>query len=482
MEDEKMNVSKQLEFIKGTALNQMYSHMNNISKLSEQGIRTRRIDRNTIRKAMADPYKNVTLLQQASELFKVTSGIYARVINYQSNILTNYHTISPYNINKIKTPEKLQKAYMETAMFLQKYNIIRTAPWIYNRTISQGELYLYKIEDNNGLITMEIPSNLCKITSVSNDVSRYAVSLTKLTKSSVKAMPLEIQKAYESLQNKVIKKSDLIDNEYFEIGDNGIAFSLNRYKPKSVPFYASIFDDLMELEDMKDLKSSTAVIDNLKIIHQQLPTDKSSGDVLMDFDVAQAYHRDTASKVPTGTTVVTNPMPMNTVTLADGNSKVVNNVRDSIDNIYDGAGVSVEIFNANRASNEAIACGIMTDSLVALEIQRMIAAWINYELLTKNKKNGIWQIKFIEGMTHYNKDSYIKLAREDMSFAADKSMFFACRGLTPLEVINTLKMEQMLGIDDLMTPVQSSHTSSSGRPSKEDAGNDSGQSTKPLEE
>lgn len=484
MKENEQDNYKQLEFINGMAFKNIYAHAQNITELSIQGNRSRRFSRDQIRKAMSSPYSNIETLQAASSTFKVASGIYARLLNYQSCMLTNYYTMFPYDISKIKTDKKFKKAHLETAMFLQKYNIIRNSPWIYSRVLEQGELFAYEIEDNLGIILMEIPSRLCKVTGVVNDVNRFSISLKKLNASIVKGLPKEIQDAYVLFKSGNMNKDNLIDGEWFEVGDNGVAFNLNKYQPKCVPFYSSLFDDLMELEDMKDLRSSTAIIENLKIIHQQLPTDKSTGDVQMDFEVAQAYHNDTAGKVPKGTTVVTNPMPLKAVTLTDGSSKAISNVKDSINSIYDHAGVSIEMFNADRASNEAIANGVITDSLVALEIQKSIAAWINYKLLTKNKKNGIWQMRFIEGMTHYNKDTYVTRARESMSFSGDKSTFFACCGLTPLEAMNTLTMEKMIGLDELMTPVSSSHTSSSsgGRPSKTEDGGSDGNSNQPVEE
>lgn len=480
-DDKQENIRKQLEFISGSAMENLYAHANNIAKLSANGVRARRISRKGIRNALANPYANVDILQQASRLFRVTSGVYNRLINYQGNMLTNYHTIIPYNISNIESSEKMHSAFVDTAMFLQRYNVIRTASWIESKVIEQGELFTYKIEDDSGIVHMEIPSNMCKVTDVVNDVSRYAISLNSISDTSIDAYPLEIQKAYKSYKSGKLKASKLIDNEYYQVSDKGTAFCLNKFLPKNVPFYTSVFDDLMELEDMKDLKSSTAVINNLKIIHQLLPTDSKTGDVLMDFDVAQAYHRDTASKVPKGTTVVTNPMKMDTVTLTDGDAKLGNTVREAVDSIFDGAGVSVELFNSAKSTIAAVTNGLVTDSLVPLEIQRQIAAWLNYELATFNKNNGIWQIRFIDGMTHYNKEAYVKLARESMSFGSDKLTFFACNGLTPLEAINTLRMEDMLGFNDMMTPVQSSHTISSGRPSNEESGADS-QSTDALTE
>ena len=81
---------------------------------------------------------------------------------------------------------------------------------IKERTLETGELYIYKIEDSNGIILQEIPNTFCKITSVENDVSKYAINLKKFNDRNILSFPKEIQNLYKRYKNGTIKEKDLI--------------------------------------------------------------------------------------------------------------------------------------------------------------------------------------------------------------------------------------------------------------------------------
>ena len=165
-------VDKQLRSINKMLEHRNYSLMNGIINISGDIYRSRRINRNNLRKALADPYSpnNVEILQQASMLLKATNGIYKRVLNYHSNMYTHDFMISPLELDKIKNPSKMQKAYAEAAQYIEKFNVKSNASWIKERVLEQGELFIYKIEDSTGIILQEIPNTFCKITSVENNL------------------------------------------------------------------------------------------------------------------------------------------------------------------------------------------------------------------------------------------------------------------------------------------------------------------------
>ena len=117
-------VDKQLRSINKMLEHRNYSLMNGIINISGDIYRSRRINRNNLRKALADPYSsnNVDTLQQASMLLKATNGIYKRVLNYNAYMYTNDYMIYPIEFDKIKNPTKIQKAYAEVAQYVEKYN------------------------------------------------------------------------------------------------------------------------------------------------------------------------------------------------------------------------------------------------------------------------------------------------------------------------------------------------------------------------
>ena len=476
-------VDKQLRSINKMLEHRNYSLMNGIINISGDIYRPRRINRNNLRKALADPYStnNVELLQQASMLLKATNGIYKRVLNYHANMYTHDFMIYPVEFDKIKNPSKIQKAYSEAAQYVERFNLKYNASWIKERVLEQGELFTYKIEDSTGIILQEIPNTFCKITSVENDVSKYAINLKKLSDSNVLSFPKEIQLLYKKYKNGSIKENDLIDRSFYELKDNAVAFNLDRFSPKGVPYYCTIFDDLMELEDMKDLKSQNAVIESIKLIHQKFPVDKDTGVSLIDFDVITQYHNATKSTLPQGTAVTTNPLDLQALYLSDSSSKISSNVSQARDTIYDSAGVNSELFNGNKNTTEAIAMGIIADNLVAKPLNAMIVNWINNELRKKKIGGFTWAIKLLD-VTEFNKEKRISASKDGMAFGGSRLEYLATSGYTPLQGLSVLKMESMLGLDELLVPQASSHTQSGkdkGRPSKAEGGSGNEDTTTP---
>ena len=467
-------VDKQLNSINKMLEHRNYSLMNGIINVSGEIYRSRRINRNNLRKALADPYNsnNVELLQQASMLLKATNGIYKRVLNLLAYMYTHDFMIYPIEVDKIKNPSKMQKAYAEAAQYAEKLRLKHNSPWMKERVLEQGELFTYDIEDSTGMMVQEIPNRYCKITSVENDVLRYAINLNKLNDGNIISFPKDIQLIYKRYKAGTLDESKLIDKHYYELGEKAAAFNLDRFASKGVPYYCTIFDDLMELEDMKDLKSQNAVIESIKLIHQKFPIDKETGASLVDFDVITQYHNATKSTLPSGTAVTTNPLDLQALYLSDSNSKIGSNVIQARDAIYDSAGVNSELFNGNKSTTEAIAMGIIANNLVSKPLNSMIENWVNDKLRRKKIGGFTWAIRLLD-VTEFNKEKRINTAREGMAFGGSKLEYVATNGYTPLQGLSVLKMESMLGLDELLVPQASSHTQSGkdkGRPSKAEGG------------
>ena len=132
----------------------------------------------------------------------------------------------------------------------------------------------------------------------------------------------------------------------------------------------------------------------------------------------------------------------------------------------------------------AITSGLVVDSLLPKRLQMMVEDWMNFELSTYKKNGIVWKFKFIDS-THFDREERTTKARENMAFGGSRFEFLACQGYDPLEGINLLKAEQLLGLDEIMIPQATSHTLSNdeeaGRP-KTETDKGSGISTEAEEE
>ena len=267
-------VKDQLDSIENMLMSRNYALMNGLN-VNLSGQRYRKVNRDQIRRAVDNPLDELETLQQASEMLSITNGIYQQVLDYQANMLTDDYMLIPVNVGKLKTSDKVMKVLEEQANFISKYNIKYNAKWMRHKILKNGELFIYKVEGSDGNIIQELPNVFCKIVAKENEVHRYAINLSKLNDNIIIYLPKEIQVAYKKFRSgsKTLK---LIDRSWYQVSNNGVAFTLSENKPKGIPYYTSIFDDLIELEDKKDLKSQNDIIDSIKLIHQKLPYDKET--------------------------------------------------------------------------------------------------------------------------------------------------------------------------------------------------------------
>ena len=476
---EKIEITKkERDMLYASAMRGMYASNNasngieNVDKVYKTISRPRNQSKSSIRSALKDPTteSNIKILQDAMSSYRMSNGLLKQFINYQSNILTNDHFLVPTDMTKFKSKEDMWKKETDVARYLETFNIKKNFKWMFEELITFGELYIYLVEYKDSAVIIKIPQNLCVIIGKdANMQNRFAIDLGKITDKSISYFPKEIQDAWTKKKNGTLNPELLVDNKYYKVGDGGTAFTLDEWGTKGTPYFAHILDSLMTLEDAEDLDTSNAVADNFKLIQQKVPMD-DDGNILIDLDAVEVYHQSVKRAVPNGVGVVTSPMKIDGVTLGDSKLKNLDYVTKLKKNIYDVAGFNDDLFNGSKSSNEAIAMGSVVDTLLPLKIQSMFSNWIN-SIFKKNSKTKNWKVVFCNS-TEYNQLNMVKNERENLAVYGSKKKYLALQGYTPLEALNILLNEEMLGIEEKMLPMQTSHTLSGddekGRPSNAD--------------
>lgn len=419
----------------------------------------KKINISKIVSAMENPYNNYSTLQEISLYLKNHCGVYARILNYFSTMLTYDFMLYPIQLDSKKlTKDKLQKGYQEAALYLEKLNVKYNLTWFAKRIFELGELYLYKIEDKEGIIFKEMPNDLCRVSSIQNNICKYSINLSKIASSSdiYNTMPKEIQNLADRYKNGLINKDKLIDYFWYELDDNAYAFNIiSQFLPKGFPVFSYMFEALVHLMELEELEFTNAKVDNLKIIHQKLPMD-DEGNLLISLSEARQYHESTKANLPNGIAITTNPLDLQALTLHRNGSQSISHRANAIKSIFDISGVNDEIFNGNNGSEMAIASGVKADELLVLELTNMFENFLNY-ILCNNKKTLGWRIKILP-LTHFSKDAKIKSSRENLAYGGSRMEFLATNGYTPIQSLNILKGEQLLGFDELLIPQATSHT------------------------
>lgn len=460
------NYAGHITFARGQRKSKSISDMESVSR---RHYRPSLITPRQVSNYLNNPYANVSNLQDLSQKMVLVNGMLKEFINYKALILTQDHYIYPADARKYKTKESLWKDEQKVAEFLEKFGIKTLNRWITKRLLQNGEVYIYKRETPDGFLIQELPSKICKTVALDEyGVLRFAIDISKISDEDIGFFPDEIAKAKEKKSNSKNKKNQLkgFVGEYYYVGDNGVAFLMNQWETKGLPYYTHLFASLMNLSDAEDLEKTSNNLDNYKLLHQLIPTDKE-GKNLMKSDLVSMYHYAAKETLPEGIGIVTTPMEINPITLGDNKLKNQDYLNKLKEKIYDNAGISNDLFNGNAKTNESTILSSIIDTLVPIEIQGYLEKYYNYEL-AKAFKKGNWKIQFVP-TSYYNRQKEIKTERENLAVYGSKKKYLAVQGFTPLQVLNILYAEDLMGIEEFMKPMATAHTlSSKGRPSTAD--------------
>ena len=102
---------------------QMTTAVSSIDKLKESIASKKIYDTSTLKSMIESPDKNADKLQQQSEMMRAMNGILKEIQMYKANIPTYDHYLIVNDVNKFKTKEKLDKAYRNACIELERYNI-----------------------------------------------------------------------------------------------------------------------------------------------------------------------------------------------------------------------------------------------------------------------------------------------------------------------------------------------------------------------
>lgn len=471
IEEKLTNAQNNLMFAKSIS-----EGVSSIDELQRRITSRRKLTTDTIAQLMLDPNKNADRLQQQAELMRACNGILREIMLYKSNLPTFDHYLIVNDITKYKNKDKLDKDYIKAITELERYNIKSFCRWNIEETIRKGELYIYK-QDGDNITYFRIPNELCKVTHMNGMIQGYSLKLSGITDETIGAYPNDIQKLYKKYKAGSLKNDKNFVKNYYKLDINkAVAFTIDLYESKNAPYYASLLMDLSRISDLNEVNMETALTENFKLIHQLLPSDKETGEITIDFETASMYDKAMKGELPQGVAGISTPYPLNSVTLNSNTSaKNYNYLTDLKDNLYNSSGVDSSLFNSqNRINNTSIVYSGIIDSILAFNLLERIKTWLNHDF-KNNKYLKNFRIEFVDS-TLYNKDAKAQAAINNCATWNSRLELFALQGKSPLVAYNTIKMEEMLGLDEYLTPLLNSHTMSSsdiegnGRPTASENG------------
>jgi len=433
--------------------------------IAQRGVTYGRLDKHEIARLLRSPYVNFKQLQNYSRLFMATEGIYYRTIKTLANMLTYDHMLIPYAENSalIKYKKKLKECYDTASIYLEKMNLKANLPIFAEDLLIDGECYYYKIEDTTGIIYQKIDNEYCLPYKNENGVWRFVIDCLKLnTMLDITTYPIEIQKAIAIFNDGGSETNPIfIMKRYYPV-KNGICFSVVKEGKHGTPPFAFLFKDLIALEEKKELKEKIDRVNSTKMIHNKIET--KDKDTMVDPKVAKTYNEAIKKNLiqknlDEGIFTITNPFEASILNLDTTSARTENMVKNSIYQVYSETGMSEMLFNSEKGGAEALKKSLINNITYVINmLLKSFNYYVDEELRLLNTK--IRMKCIILDNTYYDRDEKKSSSLSDMAYGGSRLLYLANSGFTPMEGINLLQSESILGIDKLFIPAESSHTMS----------------------
>ncbi len=446
---------------------------------------SRKFTKEQVETYLDNPQQYEKELRLVSRTLYNKSSQYSRLINHFANSALICPVVIPLSIDKNKANmDKVRKDYQRTIIYLNFMNIQHEFVKIIKTVFKEDIYYGYEFETKDSYYIKTMNPDYCRIASIVDGVFNYSFDFSYFDGDTdgyllENCFPQEFKQKYE------LYKTDRANLRWQELDHTKtICIKQQEEIEFPLPMFASVFNDLYDIQDYKDLNKSKTEIDNYKFIGLEIPRKKDAdGDDQFELsgETIMTYYNLISSVLPRGIGALLSPMPIKEISFPKQNTDI-DNVANATRNYWDATGTAEVLFGSGAVNAGTLKYSIKTDEVFLFKLYRQLERWLNKKF--KMALNGKFEVKLLD-VTEFSKqetiDNLIKAAQYGVPV---KTYLSSAMNVTPSEMVSlTILENDILGLHKNWIPLNSSHTQSGtgedGRPteSEEDLG-ESGQQTR----
>lgn len=330
--------------------------------------------------------------------------------------------------------------------------------------------FAYERSDSENYIWQQLPSNFCRILGVdAYECITFEFDFSYFDKQNVDIDNYAPEfKTMYNIYKKSGKRWQKLDSE------KAICFKFDKSVLYTMPFFSAMFEEILGLDDYKDIQDNSTKSRNYKLLTQKIPmnTDKDAkiNSFLIDDKAAIKFHNNVRANVPEFIGVVTTPMEITSITL-DKQQTEEDIVGKAERNLFTTAGVSELLFNSDKGGSVGLNRSIEENASIMFGLLRQYEVWFKKRLkiFNNNSRTYKWKLIFPD-ITIYNRADMFDKLLKSAQFGYSKFYVSASLGLSQSEILDINTLENTLNLIDNLKPLQSSHTQANdiGRPLKDE--------------
>ena len=427
--------------------------------------------------ALKYPKQGWKILLSVSEQLMRISPHYFRMNNLYSNMPLFCWWIDLYDVKENAKAEMIKKQYSSLATKLECMNLKHEFSKIM-KVIPYQDIYCGLVfENQSDFFFQQINYKICELYETQDGLYNFRIDLSQIEAQNLDAYPIYVKEAYLSYIEG-IKNKQTVFQWYSPPADKQICLKLNSQWAFPYPILISLIRDIFDLDVYKKLKLQSARTDNYKAIAVEVPIDENTVDKPLLTPETLGIFAEINRESMTDDIGLLHTLGSSATPISfKDSSNTRNNVGDSIDELYNSAGISKEMYNGS-SSGTALTFSIENDSGFIYGLYRQFERWINRWIkIRKYNKPAFKFFFYLVDVTIFNRDNVSKRYREAVSLGAtviDK--WLATLDMTPSRTLGSfVTHHDIFKFNENFKPLQTSYNSSvesseTGRPSSESKG------------
>lgn len=416
----------------------------------------------TIQRLLLNPSNpsNELNIRKASNYFYNNYQEYANTVDFMANLPLYYGIVYP--LTQYKNTKQYQNVFFETLSFVENYGFQNKFYQITKTLVKEDLWFGYEREESDTYVFQKFDSDYCRILGTDGfGCYTFEFDLSFFDKekhTDVNNYPREIKTAYANYKNKK-------QTQWYKVNPRfGICFKFNSELDYGKPNFTGIFTNLLGIDEYQAEQLKSQKQKNSKIISQKIPLkDNKDNKRPDDFALSGKYvtgsHNNLSQVVDEDTGVITSAMEIKVHSISE-NKIEEDIVSKSLRNLFTSSGVPQSLFTTE--SSVGLRESIKNVSQKIFNLNRQYELWINKRLKNlakESKKKDIFAYKFLD-ITIYNQQEKFDIFLKGGQFGFPKMYAPICLGISQLELMNILALENGMNIIDMLKPLASSHTTS----------------------
>ncbi|MEI6296324.1 MAG: hypothetical protein WCO84_01585 [bacterium] len=440
--------------------------------LQEININPRTTTSEEIEKMLASPQYYADALRGINLYLSYAVGAYRRTIWYFNTIKSFNYDLRPVDFAEDKDIDDVEymKSYTKALDVLKKLNIKYQIPKIDLQVMYDGFACYYINETSDSISFVLLPSKFCYITAPNSYSFSCAFDLTYFDRFANPAMREAVPNLYaayedfcqmreERMAGKKKIDGDLIPMQYYPLPlSKSWTFTFSPIHPDKVPPMSSAMSSGLDIIGYKSLMKNQFALNLFKLIAFKIPLSKDTNKPIITYEQASLIISAIKTTMPTNVIPFASPFESEAISV-DQTSKFEDVIDISNNSFYSSAGVPQALFGSKEAKQgSALAIAANVDfAYASTHMYSQFENMVNFILFSNTGKYK-FKVKFFGNKLTEAKDAseYGTLMR---TCNLPATRLFAMLGYEPFEIVPTLKLEERLGIKELLTPIKSAFNS-----------------------